>query len=60
MSSGYAWYSAARHSLALFPLIVVLALLGQRSRAFDYAWLAVSIFLALAFIARTAVGYWVT
>jgi Gpi18-like mannosyltransferase len=60
MSSGYAWYSAARHSLALFPLILVLAVLGQRSRPFDYAWLTVSIFLALAFMARTAVGHWVT
>lgn len=59
LSTGVAWFSAARHALALFPLIVVLALLAQR-RAFNWAWLAVSVLLAAVFVARVAVGYWVT
>jgi hypothetical protein len=59
-STGVAWFSAAREALALFPLIVVLAVLGQRNRWFNWAWLAISIFLALAFMAREAVGSWVT
>ena len=60
MSTGVAWFSASRHALALFPLIVVLAVLGLRQRWFNYAWLAVSVFLAVAFMLREAVGYWVT
>jgi hypothetical protein len=60
MSTGIAWFSASRHALALFPLIVVLALLGWRYRAFHWAWLVVAIVLAVSFMAREAVGYWVT
>jgi hypothetical protein len=60
MSTGVAWFSASRHALALFPLIIVLAVLGWRYRVFNWAWLALSILLAVAFMAREAVGYWVT
>lgn len=60
MSTGVAWFSASRHALALFPIIVVLALLGWRYKAFNWAWLAFSIFIAVAFMVREAVGYWVT
>ncbi|HEY7024816.1 MAG TPA: mannosyltransferase family protein, partial [Candidatus Limnocylindrales bacterium] len=60
MSTGVAWFSASRHALALFPLIIVLALIGWRYRWFNWAWLAFSIFIALAFMVREAVGYWVT
>ena len=60
MSTGVAWFSASRHALALFPLIVVLAVLGWRYRALNWTWLALSIFLAVAFMMREAVGYWVT
>ena len=60
MSTGIAWFSASRHALALFPIIVILAVIGLRYRWFNYAWLAVSIFLAVAFMIREAVGYWVT
>jgi len=60
MSTGIAWFSASRHALALFPLIIVLAVIGLRYRAFNYAWLAISILLAVGFMAREAVGYWVT
>lgn len=60
MSTGVAWFSASRHALALFPLIVVLAVLGYRYRSFNWAWLAFSIFLAAVFMLREAVGYWVT
>lgn len=59
LSTGVAWFSAARHALALFPLIIVLAVLGER-RAFNWAWLILSILLAAAFMAREAVGCWVT
>lgn len=60
MSTGMAWFSASRHALALFPVIIVLAVAGQRWRRFEYSWLALSIVLAVAFMARVAVGYWVT
>ena len=33
MSTGVAWFSASRHALALFPLIIVLAVIGWRYRA---------------------------
>jgi hypothetical protein len=60
MSTGVAWFSASRHALALFPLIVVLAVIGSRDRRLDWAWLAFSIVVAIGFMAREAVGYWVT
>lgn len=60
MSTGVAWFSASRHALALFPLIIVLALIGWRYRWFNWAWLAFSVFLAVAFMVREALGYWVT
>jgi hypothetical protein len=60
MSTGIAWFSASRHALALFPLIIVLAVIGYRHRAFNWAWLAFSMLLAGAFMVREAVGYWVT
>jgi hypothetical protein len=60
MSTGVAWFSASRHALALFPLIIVLAVIGWRYRWFNWAWLAFSIFIAVAFMVREAVGYWVT
>jgi hypothetical protein len=60
MSTGVAWFSASRHALALFPLLIVLALIGRRYRLFDWTWLAFSIVVAAAFMAREAVGYWVT
>jgi hypothetical protein len=60
MSTGIAWFSASRHALALFPVIVVLAVLGTRYRAFNWVWLTISILLAVAFMVREAVGYWVT
>jgi mannosyltransferase PIG-V len=59
LSTGVAWFSASRHALALFPLIVMLAVFGDQSRAFNWVWLAVSIALAVGFMARVAVGYWV-
>jgi hypothetical protein len=59
MSTGIAWFSASRETLAMFPLIIVLALLGERNRWFNWAWLATSMFLAAALMAREAVGYWV-
>jgi hypothetical protein len=37
--------------------MVVLALIGER-RSFNLAWLAFSSVVALAFMARVAVGYW--
>ena len=58
LSAGEAWFSAARHALAIFPVIIVLAVLGER-RAFNWTWLALSALLAGAFMARVAVGYWV-
>lgn len=57
LSTGVAWFSAARHALALFPLIVMLAVLGER-RAIGWPWLIVSTVLAVLFMARVAVGYW--
>jgi hypothetical protein len=60
MSTGVAWFSASRHALALFPLIVVLAVIGSRDRRLGWAWLAFSIVVAIGFMAREAVGYWVT
>lgn len=60
LSSGVAWFSASRHALALFPLIIVMAVFGGRNRAFNYAWLAISILLAAGFMIREAGGYWVT
>jgi hypothetical protein len=58
LSTGIAWFSASRHALALFPVIIVLAVLGGRSRAFGWAWLIFSTVVALAFMARFAAGYW--
>jgi diacylglycerol kinase len=58
LSSGIAWFSASRHALALFPVIIILASFGER-RAFNWVWLALSIALAVGFMARVAVGYWV-
>jgi hypothetical protein len=58
LSSGIAWFSAARHGLALFPLLIVVAMLG-RWKAFHWAWLLLSGVLAAAFMARFAAGYWV-
>jgi hypothetical protein len=58
LSTGVAWFSANRHALALFPVLVILASFG-RNRAFNWAWLAISIALAIGFMARVAVGYWV-
>ena len=60
MSTGVAWFSASRHALALFPLIIVLAVIGWRYRWFNWAWLAFSIVIAVGFMVREAVGYWVT
>ena len=57
LSAGEAWFSASRHALAIFPVMVVLALMGER-RSFNLAWLAFSSVVALAFMARVAVGYW--
>lgn len=59
LSSGIAWFSAARHALALFPLIIVIAVLAHRPTV-HRTWLLVSAALALVFMARVAVGYWVT
>jgi Gpi18-like mannosyltransferase len=59
LSTGTAWFSASRHVLAVFPLIVVLAVLGGQSRKFHWLWLGLSIALALGFMVREAVGYWV-
>lgn len=58
LSTGVAWFSASRHALALFPVIIMLAVLGER-RAIGWPWLILSTILALAFMARVAVGYWV-
>ena len=52
------WYSAPRHALALFPLFIVLAIWGQR-RYFHWAWLALSVVLAIGFMARFASGNWI-
>lgn len=60
MSTGVAWFSASRHALALFPLIIVLAVIGWRYRWFNWGWLAFSIVIAVGFMIREAVGYWVT
>ena len=60
MSTGVAWFSASRHALALFPVIIVLAVLGWRYRWFYWAWLAISIVVAAGFMVREALGYWVT
>lgn len=51
------WISTPRHSLALFPLVVVLAVYGER-RAVHWAWLTLSVLLAIAFMARFASGNW--
>ena len=56
--SGYAWFSASRHALGLFPLIVMLAVITDRPR-FRWAWIAVSAALAGALMWRFAVGDWV-
>ena len=60
VSGGVAWFSTPRHALAFFPLIVTLAALGERSRVFNWLWLAFSIAIAALFMARFALGYWVT
>jgi hypothetical protein len=59
LTSGVAWFSASRHALALFPIIIILAVLGERSRAFGWAWLVLSAVLAVGFMARFAAGHWV-
>lgn len=58
LSTGVAWFSASRHALALFPIIIMLAVLGER-RAISWPWLVLSALFAIAFMARVAVGYWV-
>lgn len=58
LSSGIAWFSASRHALALFPIIIILAAIGRRSRVFNWAWLIFSTIVALAFMARFAAGHW--
>lgn len=52
------WYSTPRHSLALFPLFIVLAIWGQR-RWFHWVWLVLSVVLAIGFMARFASGNWI-
>lgn len=52
------WISTPRHALALFPLVIMLAVYGQR-RWFHWAWLLLSAVLAVAFAARFASGAWV-
>lgn len=52
------WYSTPRHALALFPLFIVLAIWGQR-RYFHWAWLVLSVVLAIGFMARFASGNWI-
>ena len=59
LTSGVAWFSASRHALALFPIIIILAVLGERSRAFGTVWLVASVLLLVGFYARFAAGYWV-
>ena len=59
LSTGVAWFSASRHALALFPVIIMLAVFGERSRVFNWVWVFFSTALAVAFMARVAVGYWV-
>jgi hypothetical protein len=59
LCTGTAWFSASRHVLAVFPLIVGLAAFGTSSRAVNVAWLLLSVILAIGFMAREAVGYWV-
>ena len=58
VSSGLAWFSASRHALTLFPIIVILAALGQRYRRFAWVWAVLSAFLALAFMTRFGAGHW--
>jgi len=58
LSSGIAWFSASRHALALFPIIIILAVLGTRSRAFNWAWLIFSTIVSIGFTARFAAGFW--
>jgi Gpi18-like mannosyltransferase len=58
LSSGIAWFSASRHALALFPIVIVLAAIGERSRIFGWLWLIFSTLVALGFMARFAAGYW--
>jgi len=58
LSTGVAWFSASRHALALFPVIIMLASLGER-RAIGWPWLILSTVLAIGFMARVAIGYWV-
>lgn len=52
------WYSTPRHALALFPLFIVLAIWG-RHRYFHWAWLLLSVVLAIGFMARFASGNWI-
>ncbi|MDQ3448591.1 MAG: hypothetical protein M3432_05380 [Chloroflexota bacterium] len=52
------WISTPRHALALFPLVIMLAVYGER-RWFHWAWLLLSAVLAVAFAARFASGEWV-
>lgn len=52
------WVSTPRHALALFPVIILLAVWGER-RQFHWGWLAVSIVVAVALMARFASGHWV-
>lgn len=50
--------STPRHALALFPLVILLAVWGER-RWFHRAWLAVSVVVGVIFMARFATGNWV-
>ncbi len=51
------WISTPRHALALFPLIILLAVYGER-RSFNWAWLLLSTISAIAFAARFFSGHW--
>lgn len=57
ISSG-SWLSMPRHALALFPLIVLLAVWGER-RIFNAAYLAIAVALAALFMFRFASWFWV-
>lgn len=50
--------STPRHALALFPLVVTLAVLGER-RWLHWGWLVVSVAVGILFMARFATGNWV-
>lgn len=50
--------STPRHALALFPLLIVLAVAGEW-RWFHRGWLTVSVVVGIIFMARFATGNWV-